>query len=106
MPKELDLKGVALTSHQMLALKKGFEKLNQIVSSVNIEENDIDDCELAKLISFFESIPQIKTVNIRKMKNFGEESLKSVLKLVQKQQPQNIDDIAIENCEMEPSTVK
>ncbi len=57
MPKELDLKGVALTAHQMLALKRGSEKLNQIVSSVNIEENDIDDSELGKLISFFEFMP-------------------------------------------------
>ena len=71
MHKQLDLKGVTLTSNQMLALKKGSEKLSQIITSVNIEENDLNDCDLALLISTFDQIPSVKTVNIRKMKSLG-----------------------------------
>ncbi len=84
LPKNLDLKGVTLTSNQMLALKKGSEKLNQIITSVNIEGNDLNDCDLALLIGAFDKIPSIKTVNIRNMKNVGSVSIACVLNLVQK----------------------
>jgi hypothetical protein len=67
VPKELDLKGVGLTAHQMQALNRGADKLNQILSSVNLEGNKIGDLELANLISFLELIPSIRAVNIKKM---------------------------------------